>query len=220
MNYIDMKNEIKYEQLKKPAQIIKQGGIVVFPTETVYGIGTNGLNKEAIEKLYKIKQREHNKPISLLVSNIDMIKSLTTEISEQEYKLIEKFFPGPLTIILKKRKIIPDILTSNTNFVGIIMPDDPIAIKLIEYAKVPLATTSANISTHPSETNIQNIMTNFGNTVNYYIDGGTSKIGLGSTVIKIENNKPQILRQGSITKQQIHKCLNIDIWGGMPMPRL
>ena len=144
--YINLKTELNYEKLKEPAKIIRDGGIVIFPTETVYGIGTNGLDEKAIKKIYEVKQRSFNKPISLLVNNIEMVNKIAKNISKLEYEIMETFFPGPLTIILEKRSIIPNILTANTNTVGIRMPSSEIAKKLIEYAGVPIATPSANIS--------------------------------------------------------------------------
>ena len=209
MGYLDCKNKIDFDKLKEISQIIRNGGIVVFPTETVYGIGTNGLNKEAISRLYEVKQRPINKPISLLVSSIDMAEMVAKDITDMEYKLMEKFFPGPLTIILKKKSIVPDNLTNNTDTVGIRMPDNIIAKKLIEYANVPIATPSANISGKPSGTNIENIMEDFKDKVDYYIDGGQSKLGIGSTIVKIENDYPLILREGSISKKQILECLKL-----------
>lgn len=210
MGYLDSKNKIDFDKLKEISQIIKNGGIVVFPTETVYGIGTNGLNEEAISRLYEVKQRPTNKPISLLVSSIDMAEMVAKDITDMEYKLMEKFFPGPLTIILKKKNIVPDNLTNNSDTVGIRMPDNIIAKKLIEYANVPIATPSANISGKPSGTNIENIMEDFKDKVDYYIDGGQSKLGIGSTIVKIENDYPLILREGSISKEQIFECLGIN----------
>lgn len=209
MGYLDCKNKIDFDKLKEISQIIKNGGIVVFPTETVYGIGTNGLNKEAISRLYEVKQRPTNKPISLLVSSIDMAEMVAKDITDMEYKLMEKFFPGPLTIILKKKNIVPDNLTNNTDTVGIRMPDNIIAKKIIEYANVPIATPSANISGKPSGTDINYIMENFKDKVDYYIDGGQSKLGIGSTIVKVENGYPLILREGSISKEQIFECLEI-----------
>lgn len=205
--YLDFKNKIEYDKLKEMGGIIKRGEIVIFPTETVYAIGTNGLDEEAIKKLYKIKQRPLDKPTSLLVSDMEMVKNLARDITEKEYKLMKTFFPGPLTIILKKKDIVPNILTGNTNTIGIRMPENEIARKLIEYANVPIAAPSANIANKPSGTNIENIINDFKETVDYYIDGGESKIGLGSTIVKIENNVPIILREGSITKEQIYECL-------------
>jgi L-threonylcarbamoyladenylate synthase len=194
--------------LAKPASIITQGGIVIFPTETVYGIGVNAFDERAVKKLYEVKQRPIEKPISLLVSDMDMIKSITKNISELEYKLMDDFFPGPLTIILEKRNNIPDIVTANTNTVGIRMPSGIIAKKLIEYANVPIATSSANISGNASGTNLECIINDFENKVDYFIDDGESTIGVASTVVKVIDGSPHILREGAISKKQIEDCLN------------
>ena len=206
-NFLDFKSEKEYEKLKIPAKIIKNGGIVVFPTETVYGIGTNGLDEKAIKRLYEIKKRPFNKPISLLVSDIKMVEELVKEITDIEYKIMEKFFPGPLTIILKKKDIVPDILTSNGDTVGIRIPEGKIARKLIEYAKTPIATPSANITGKNAGVNIDNIKKDFGDEIDFYIDEGDSKLGKSSTIVKIENKKVNILREGTITKKQIEDIL-------------
>lgn len=204
--YIDCKNKIEYKKIKEIAQEIKNGSIVVFPTETVYGIGTNGLKEDAIKKLYKIKQRPLNKPITLLVSNMKMIEMLVKDITDLEYKLIKTFMPGPLTIILKKKNIVPNALTNNNEFVGIRMPENEIALKLIEYSKIPIATPSANISGKPAGTDIQQIINDFGNKVDYYIDGGESKLKIASTIVQVIDEKINILREGSIKKEEIYKC--------------
>ena len=201
--YIDLINDIDYKKLKEPVEIIKKGGIVVFPTETVYGIGANGLNKNAVKKLYEVKQRPLNKPISLLVNGTEMINKIAKDITELEYALIKNFFPGPFTIILKKKDIVPNIVTANSNTVGIRMPANEIALKLIEYADVPIATPSANISGKPSGTNLKNIMKDFNEKVDYFIDGGPSKIGLASTIVQVIDGIPHILRKGPITEEQI-----------------
>lgn len=205
--FLDLKNSKDYQKLRYSAEIIKNGGIVVFPTETVYGIGTNGLYKEAVQRLYKIKERPLNKPISLLVSDFEMIENVVKDISEIEYKIMKKFFPGPLTIILNKKDIVPDILTSGGSTVGIRMPEEEITRKLIEYAGVPIAAPSANISGKPSGIDIKDIIKEFGDKVNYYIDGGKSKIGISSTIVKVENNSIKILREGSISKKEIENIL-------------
>ena len=206
--YLNLEKEIDYNKLKEPAEIIKQGGIVVFPTETVYGIGSNGIDSNAIEKLYKIKKRPHNKPISLLVSDIHMVNLVAKEITDIEYKIMEKFFPGPLTIILKKKECVPDILTAGNDTVGIRMPSGKIAKKLIEYVGKPIATSSANISGKQSETNIKKIMEKFKGQVDYFIDGGESEIGIASTVIQVIDGIPNILREGSISIEEIRKVSN------------
>ena len=205
--YLDFKNKTDYTKLKEPAKIIKEGGIVIFPTETVYGIGTNGLNEKAVQQLYEVKQRPLNKPISLLVNSIDMIEEIAKDITDIEYELIKEFFPGPLTIILKKNNIVPNILTANQDTVGIRMPANKIALKLIEYAGVPIATPSANISGRPSGTNIKDIMEDFDGKVDYFVDGGPSKIGRASTIVKVEKGIPKILRKGAISEEQIRQLL-------------
>ena len=201
--YLDFKNNNNYQKLKYPAEIIRNGGIVVFPTETVYGIGVNGLDRNAVEKLYKIKERPLDKPISLLVSDFEMIEKVAQNITEVEYKLMKKFFPGPLTIILNKRDIVPDIVTSGGDTVGIRMPKEEITRKFIEYAGVPIAAPSANISGKPSGTNLQEIIQEFEGKVDYFIDGGKSKIGISSTIVKVIDEIPYILREGSISKKEI-----------------
>ena len=193
--------------LEKAAELIKQGKIVVFPTETVYGIGTNGLDPKAVKRLYEVKQRPLDKPISLLVSNMEMVDLIAKDVTETEYKIMEKFFPGPLTIILKKKDIVPDIVTAGQDTVGVRMPNGEIARKLVEMAEVPIAAPSANISGEPSGTNLQNIKQHFCENVDFYIDGGESEIGLASTIVQVIEGKPQILRQGSITLEQINEFL-------------
>ena len=202
-NYLDLRNKMDCKLLKEPAEIISSGGIVIVPTETVYGIGANGLDEKAVDKLYKVKNRPLNKPISLLVSNMEMIEKITKNISNKEYKLMNKFFPGPFTIILKKKNIIPDIVTSGGDTVGIRMPSGEIARKLVEYANVPIATPSANISGKPSGTNIDSIIRDFEGKVDYIIDGGESKIGIASTIVQVVNEEIHILREGIISRENV-----------------
>lgn len=202
-NYIDLRNNKDYEKLREPAQIIKNGGIVVFPTETVYGIGVNGLDDKAVKKLYKVKKRPMDNPISLLVDSVQMIESVAKNITQEEYALIQAFMPGPLTIILQKKDIVPNVVTADLDTVGIRMPENDIALKMIQYVGYPIATPSANISGKQSGICMKDIMKDFANCVNYYIDEGNSKIGKPSTIVKIVDKKPYILRKGDISKKQI-----------------
>ena len=203
--YLDLREDKDYTKINEVAKKIKGGGIVIFPTETVYGIGVNALDEDAVKKLYQVKQRPLDKPISLLVSNVDMIEQVAKDITQLEYALIKEFFPGPLTIILKKKNVVPDIVTANGSTVGVRMPKNEIALKLIEYAGVPIAAPSANISGHPSGTELNTIMKAFKESVDYYIDGGKSRIGLASTIVQVIDGVPHILREGSVTKQQIEE---------------
>lgn len=204
-NYLDMKNEVNFNKLQIPASIIKNDGIVLFPTETVYGIGANGLSSTAVEKVYKVKGRSIKNPINLLVSNMEMIENITKDITKLEYKLMEEFFPGPFTIILKRKEIVPDIVTAGGDTVGVRMPSGEIAKKLVEEAGVPIAAPSANLSGKPSGTNLEDIIEEFEYKVDYIIDGGDSQIGLESTIVKVIDEVPHILRPGAITDVQIEE---------------
>lgn len=206
--YLDFRKEIEDEKIKDSAQTLKNGGIVVFPTETVYGIGANIWDEVAVKRLYEVKQRPFSKPISLLVSSIDMINEVAKDITELEYALMKEFFPGPFTIILKKKDIVPNIVTANLDTVGIRLPANEIALRLIKYAEIPIATTSSNISGKPSVTNLGDVMSEFEGKVDCFIDGGPSEIGVASTIVQVIDGKVHILREGSISKAQIDKiCL-------------
>ena len=188
--------------------IIKNGGVVVLPTETVYGIGCSCFNEESIKRLYEIKKRPYNKPISVLVSNIDMINMVAKNVSDIEMKIIKTFFPGPLTIVLEKNDNIPDILTANGKTIGVRMADNNIINAIIDKVAMPLAVSSANESGMESNISIENIYEIFKDKVDYYVDGGISKIGVASTVVKVVNGEVIILREGIITKSEIENVIN------------
>ena len=198
--HIDLKNTNDFSKLKDAAKIIQSGGLILFPTETVYGLGANGLDKNAVKKIFLAKGRNFNNPINLLVSNLEMVESVAKNISPLEYKLMEAFFPGPFTIILEKREIVPDIVTAGQNYVGVRMPSGRIAQKLVELAGVPIAAPSANISGKLSGTSFKDILEDFKDKVDIAIDGGNSEIGIESTIVKVINGIPHILRPGSITE--------------------
>jgi L-threonylcarbamoyladenylate synthase len=207
--YFNFKDKINVKELEEVANNIRNGGIAIFPTETVYGIGTNGLIEDSVKKIYEIKKRPITKPINLLVSNFGMIEMIAKDISDIEYKLMKKFFPGPFTIILNKNNIIPNIVTAGGTTVGVRMPEGEIARSLVELAGVPIATPSANISDKPSGISYESIIDDFHGKIDYFIDGGESKFGIASTIVKVEEGKPQILREGSISKEEIMKVLDL-----------
>ena len=136
MEYVYIKSEDDIWKLESAGNILKNGGIVVFPTETVYGIGTNGMDKLSVERLYKVKQRPKDKAISLMVNSMEMIQKIAKNISKEEQKIIENLLPGPLTIILKRRKEVPDIVTAGLDTVGVRMPDEKVKIKIIEFSEL------------------------------------------------------------------------------------
>lgn len=203
----DFKNEIKDDEIKQAAASIKNGNLVVFPTETVYGIGANGLNENAVNKIFEAKGRASDNPLILHISDKKMLDNLVKNIGEIEYRLIDKFWPGPLTIIMEKKDIVPYNVTAGLDTVAIRMPENKIALKLIEESKLPIAAPSANISGKPSGTNITDIIEELKEKVDIIIDGGNAKIGLESTVIRVVDNIPVILRPGKITPDDIQKVV-------------
>ena len=209
--YLDLRNNYNKSDLKEAAECIKHGKLVLFPTETVYGIGANGLNSEAIKNIFIAKNRAQDNPLILHISNISMIDIIAKDINDLEKKLINNFFPGPLTIILKRKDIVPDIVTGCLDTVGIRMPSNKIARDLIELSNTPIAAPSANISGKPSGTNIKDIFNELNDKVDYIIDGGDTQIGLESTVIKVIDNKIHILRPGKITYEDLRKYAEVVI---------
>lgn len=201
--YLDLREKIDDLKIEEAAEIIKNGGIVIFPTETVYGIGANGLDSNAVEKIYTAKEREHNKPLILLVSDKKMLDQIAENISNIEMKLIEAFWPGPLTIILKRKSTVPDIVTAGSETVGVRMTSGEIARKLIEKCNFPITAPSANVAGRPSGTSVADIFEELNDKVDCIIDGGDSKVGIESTVIRVIDGIPHILRLGEITPEQI-----------------
>ena len=208
--YINLKEEYNEERIKEAAQDILNGELVIFPTETVYGIGANALNDDACKNIFKAKGRAGDNPLIVHVNNVDMIKKLVEEPNEIEKKLIKSFCPGPFTLIFKAKNIIPKSVTAGLDTVGIRMPSNKIANKLIEYAGVPIAAPSANVSGRPSGTKIDDILKEFDGKVSTIIDDGMVDIGLESTVVRVIDNKVRILRPGKITKEDIEK-LRIEV---------
>ena len=202
-NYLDLTNYQEYTKLQDAGKIIADGGLVLFPTETVYGLGANGLNEEAVKSIYTAKGRSSDNPLILHISDYEMLKTISQNISEVEYKLMNAFWPGPFTIILERTPIVPNIVTSGLNTVGVRMPSNKIAHNLIKYSGVPIAAPSANISGKPSGTNLDDISEELFNKVDYIINGGNCDIGLESTVVRVIDNIPHILRPGRITAEQL-----------------
>lgn len=203
--YINFKQNKNYEELKAPAEAIREGKLVIFPTETVYGIGANAIDEEAVRNIYIAKGRASDNPLIAHISDIKMLDDLVLEVGEIERKLIKNFWPGPLTIVFNKKPIVPDIITGGLDTVAVRMPSNEIAHKLIEYSNCPIAAPSANISGKPSGTQIEDIIEELDGKVEYIIDNGKVDIGVESTVIRVVDNVVHILRPGKITPEDIEK---------------
>ena len=182
---------------------LDSNNLVIFPTETVYGLGANALNALAVDKIFKAKNRASNNPLIVHLKNKNEISKYAIINNEIEQKLIDSFMPGPFTIILQKKSMIPDNVTCNLDTVGIRIPIDELAHNLLDILDYPIAAPSANVSTKPSGTKVSDIINEFTGKVAYIIDGGESRIGLESTVCKVIDGIPTILRPGFITKEDI-----------------
>ncbi len=198
-------------KIKRAADLIKKGEIVAFPTETVYGLGADATNTLAIKKIFKAKGRPADNPLIVHIGDREDLKEVAENVPEYAKLLIKKFWPGPLTLVLKKSKKISYAATAGGETVGVRMPNSQIARALIRASGSPIAAPSANISTRPSSTTAEHVANDFEGKIPFIIDGGKSKIGVESTVVDCTGTKPVVLRFGAITKLDILK-----ITGTMP----
>lgn len=211
-----MKTEIIKVDISKPewgkeldyaAQVLRNGGLVAFPTETVYGLGANALDKHAVEGIYKAKGRPSDNPLIVHIAETAALKELTSGIPQTAPKLMEAFWPGPLTLLMPKSDKIPAIVTAGLDTVGIRMPSNPIALELIRRSGVPVAAPSANSSGRPSPTLAKHVVEDLSGKVDVIIDGGHSKVGVESTVLDITADPPMILRPGGVTFERLTQLL-------------
>lgn len=198
-------NNIDYEKLEELALIIKNKGLVAIPTETVYGLAANGLDQEAVKKIFVAKNRPMDNPLILHISDLDQIDQLVVGISHEDRKVLEELWPGPLTVVLKKSDIIPDGVSAGLDTVAIRLPAKKIAREFIKLCGLPLAAPSANLSTKPSPTNAQDVLEDMEGRIDAIIDGGSCNIGLESTVIDLSESRPSILRPGYYTREMLSK---------------
>lgn len=199
-------------QLKKAATFIQQGEIVAFPTDTVYGLGADATNEEAVKKIFQAKGRPADRPISVLIADAADIEKYTEDIADEVWLLTEKFWPGPLTIILKNKGIFAETVTAGRDSIGMRMPDNQVALDFIQACGRPLATPSANTSGRPSPTKADHVLGDLAGKISAVIDGGETSTGLESTVLDFSNaEKPILLRPGNISKQQIEETIQRSI---------
>lgn len=185
------------------ARILKSGGLVAFPTETVYGLGGDALSCEAAGKIYAAKGRPSDNPLIVHIARLDSVYDLACDISDDAIRLMEAFWPGPLTIVLKKKSIVPDATTGGLDTVAIRMPSHPAALKLIESSGVYIAAPSANLSGRPSPTTARHVKSDMDGRIDMIIDGGPVGIGIESTIVDMTGDMPTILRPGYVTPEMI-----------------
>ena len=203
---IDHKN-MDEEVLLEAGRIIRNGGLVAFPTETVYGLGGDALNKESSKKIYEAKGRPSDNPLIVHICKMEDLKPIVQEIPENVYRLAEAFWPGPLTIIMKKSELVPKETTGGLETVAVRMPSHPVALKFIECAGGYVAAPSANVSGRPSPTKAKYVVEDMTGRIDMILDGDGIDIGLESTIIDMTGEHPEILRPGYITKDMLEKVL-------------
>ena len=196
----------------RAAKVIKEGGLVAFPTETVYGLGANALRQEASKKIYAAKGRPSDNPLIVHISEINDVKALVSEIPKNFEVLTEKFWPGPMTLVLKKSDIVPAATSGGLDTVGIRMPESDVARALIKASGVPIAAPSANTSGRPSPTSASHVMEDMKGKIDMILDGGSVKFGLESTIVDLTGDTPTLLRPGAITVEMLKEAIGrIDI---------
>lgn len=193
--------------LEKAAELIRNGELVGFPTETVYGLGADGLNEHAVRKIFQAKGRPQDNPLILHVDSIQMLEQLVMDIPAAARACIDRFWPGPLTILFKRREIVPDVITAGLDTVAIRMPSHPVALGLIRKSGTPIAAPSANTSGKPSPTRAEHVLEDMEGKIPLVIDGGETGVGLESTVLDLTGEKPMILRPGGVSLGQIREIL-------------
>jgi len=209
MKILNWKKNINKSELDEVNDCLKNGGLVIFPTETVYGIGALATNEKAVDNIFVAKGRANDNPLIVHLSSIDEIEKYAVISNDIEKKLIDTFMPGPFTIILRKKEVVPSNVSAGLDTVGIRIPNNHIANTILKYDNLPIAAPSANISGKPSGTKIEDIVDEFNGKVDYIIDGSNTDIGLESTVVKVIDNIPVILRPGYVTKENIIDAIGI-----------
>ena len=198
-------------EYKEAGAILKEGGLVAIPTETVYGLAANAFDGSAVAKIFEAKGRPQDNPLIVHIAELSEIEELVEYVPPVLYDLADEFWPGPLTIILDKSSLIPDEVSAELDTVAIRMPSHPVARKIIKAAGVPLAAPSANTSGKPSPTTAAHVMHDMDGKIDAVVDGGPCEVGVESTVITLATRKPQLLRPGKVTPEEIEEVLGDEL---------
>ena len=189
------------------AQIIKNGGLVAIPTETVYGLGANGLDESAVAKIFEAKGRPQDNPLILHICGAEQIDLFCHDVPEMAYRLAEKYWPGPLTMVLPARECVPKRTTGGLNTVAVRCPDNAVTREIIRLSGVPLAAPSANISGKPSTTTAQHVLHDHDGRIEAVVDGGACRVGVESTIVDLTGDRPRLLRPGGVTPEELLQVL-------------
>ena len=203
------------EALQEAAELLQSGEAVAFPTDTVYGLGAHALDADAVQKIYEAKGRPSDKPLIILIHERAQLDSVASYIPEEAEKLITAFWPGPLTLVFQKQPgVVPDYVTRGLETVAVRMPNHPVALSLLQLAKVPVAAPSANLSGNPSPTTAAQVEQELSGKIAAVVDGGVCQVGVASTILDVSRNVPVLLRQGSVTRKQLEQVLGKTVLDG------
>ena len=206
------KNELNTEIIKEAGRILKEGGLVAFPTETVYGLGADALNEDAARKIYAAKGRPSDNPLIIHITNMDALGKITRNVSEKAKKVAQHYWPGPLTMIFDKSEIVPYGTTGGLDTVAVRMPVHDVAKEVIDAGGGYIAAPSANTSGRPSPTTAQHVAEDMDGRIDMIVDGGAVDIGVESTILDMTVDPPMILRPGAVTKEMLEELIGeIDV---------
>lgn len=209
---IKVNDKITEDQLKEIKGAFDDGNLVVFPTETVYGLGADGLNPDALKKVYEAKNRPGDNPLILHIANMNQLDEIVKDVSDEAKNMMDMFWPGPLTLIMQRTEKVPYEVTAGLETVAVRMPSHEIARDILGYCNKPIAAPSANISGKPSTTSFKRVFEDLDGKVEIIIDGGNASVGIESTVVDTTVNPPMILRPGKVTKEDLEVIVpNIEI---------
>ncbi|MGE5592784.1 MAG: L-threonylcarbamoyladenylate synthase [Betaproteobacteria bacterium] len=195
--------------IRRAAEVIRAGGLVAFPTETVYGLGADGLSARAVERIFTAKGRPQDNPLILHVAAPEDARRVVLGVPPSAKTLMERFWPGPLTLVLPKRPEVPDEVSAGLATVGVRMPDNTIALTLIAESGVPIAAPSANASGRPSPTSADHVIADLAGRIEMILDGGPTSVGVESTVVDMTSNPPTVLRPGGVTVEELREVLGV-----------
>jgi L-threonylcarbamoyladenylate synthase len=195
------------KSIKRAVHLLRKGEVVAFPTDTVYGVGANAFERFAVRQIFKVKQRPADKSLPVFIYQIDDLNLVAREVPDEAWRLLQKFWPGALTVVLRKNSALPDVVTGGQDTVAVRIPDHPVSLELVIKTGRPLAVTSANLSGQPTPTTAQGVMEQLGENLPLVLDGGPSTVSRPSTIINLSCTPPRVLREGPITVSALQEFM-------------
>ncbi len=192
-----------HEQIKAAVDVLANGGVAAIPTDTLYGLAANALDESAVMKIYELKGRPDGMALPLLLSQAEDVRMCAKEVPQAAWTLMERFWPGALTLVVRKSASIPDIVTAGLDTVALRVPDHPVPREIVETLGAPITGTSANLSGRPGITNPAAVRREFGNTIDFVLDGGVAPGGVASTIVDVSGDGLRVLREGAVSREEV-----------------